>query len=95
MRCGPGAPVSWKLNFPAPSALVVAATFMPLEKSMSRTSSPTAGLPVVPLVTVPVRVWAEEAMASEKIAAVKADIANLIKTTPVGQTRFQRALLFH
>ena len=47
------------------------------------TSSPAAGLLVVPLVTVPVRVWAAEARVSEMMAASKADVASLVKRTPV------------
>src|SRR5580658_1398487 len=86
MRCGPEAPVSWKLNFPALSALVVAATFMPLEKSMRRTSSPAAGWLVVPLVTVPVRVWAAaEARASARMAASNAGCASLVKNNSFDQ----------
>ena len=62
-------PLSLKLNFPLLSALVVAAISMLVVRLMRMTSSPAAGLLVVPLVTVPVRVWAEaEARASEKMA---------------------------
>ena len=48
------------------------------------TSSSSAGLQVVPLVTVPERVWAAaEARASEKMAASKANCTILVKTTPL------------
>jgi len=48
------------------------------------TSSPAAGLLVVPLVTVPVRVWAvAEARAREMIEASRVDIDSLLKTTPL------------
>src|ERR1700683_1848428 len=88
MRWGAGAPVSWKLNLPALSALVVAATFMPLVKSMSRTWAPAAGWLVVPLVTVPVRVWAAELrvsarMKSPPIAVNRVDFDALIKKAPL------------
>src|ERR1700687_477596 len=57
---------------------------MPLARLMRITSSPAAGLPVVPLVTVPERVWAAaEARVSERIAASTAGCASLIKTTPL------------
>src|SRR5271169_3926773 len=82
MRCGPGT-VILKLYFPLLSALVLLATSMPLARLMRMTSSPAAGLLVVPLVTVPVRVWAAaEARVSAKIAASNADCASLIKTSP-------------
>src|SRR5664279_1967383 len=64
MRWGPTSP-SLKLNFPALSALVLAATSMPLARLMRMTWSPAAGLPVVPLVTVPVRIWASCAKARD------------------------------
>src|SRR5260221_9277941 len=57
MRCGPAPPVSLKLNFPLLSALVLAAISMPLVRLMRMTSSPTAGLFVGPLGTVPGRGW--------------------------------------
>src|ERR1700687_4607487 len=85
MRCGPAPPVSLKLNFPLLSALVLAAISMPVVRLMRMTSSPTAGLPVVPLVTVPERVWARaEAKVSARthrarIAASKAGLASLVK----------------
>src|SRR6202167_5785710 len=89
MRCGAGAPVSGKLNFPLASALVVAATFIPLVNSMRRTSSPAAGLLVVPLVTVPERVWASaEARASEKMMSRRADFASWVKSTPCCRRSF-------
>jgi hypothetical protein len=62
--------VTLKLNFPLLSALVLPPTSMPLARLMRMTSSPAAGLLVVPLVTVPVRVWAAAvARASERMAA--------------------------
>ena len=49
------------------------------------TSSPTAGLLVVPFVTVPVRVWAAvEARVRENIAASNADCTSFFKTAPWG-----------
>src|SRR5260370_11633898 len=88
MRCGPAPPVSLKLNFPLLSALVLAAMSMVVVRLMRMTSSPAAGLWVVPLVTVPERVWASaEARASEtmqnaKTAVRRADCASLVKQTP-------------
>src|SRR5208337_2737948 len=83
MRCGPGT-VSLKLNFPVLSVLVLPPTSMPLARLMRMTSSPTAGLPVVPLVTVPESVWAAaEARASERMAASNADCTSLVKSTPL------------
>src|SRR5271165_1995236 len=82
MRCGPGT-VTLKLNFPLLSVLALPATSMPLARLMIMTSSPTAGLPVVPLVTVPVRVWAAaEARASVRMAVRNVDFASLVKRTP-------------
>src|ERR1035438_8726409 len=75
MRCGPGT-VTLKLNLPALSALVVPPTSMPLARLMRSTSSPAAGLLVVPLVTVPVRVWAA-ARVSERTANRSAEYASL------------------
>src|SRR5882762_6836468 len=92
MRCGPAAPVSLKLNFPLLSALVLAAISIVLVRLMRMTSSPAAGLLVVPLVTVPERVWAAaEARASARthrgrIAVSKADFASLVKKAP-GQSQ--------
>src|ERR1700675_4536144 len=83
MRCGPAPAVSLKLNFPLLSALVLAAISIVVVRLMRMTSSPTAGLLVVPLVTVPDKVWATaEARASERTAARNADCASLAKTTP-------------
>src|SRR5580693_2128487 len=83
MRCGPGGPVSGKLNLPALSALVVAATSMVVVRLMRMTSSPAAGLLVVPLVTVPVRVWAAaEARATDKMLSRRANFASWVKRTP-------------
>src|ERR1700686_4658019 len=83
MRCDPAPPVSLKLNFPLLSALVLAAISMEVVRLMRMTSSPAAGLPVVPLVTVPERVWAAAvARESERMAASIKDCAGLVKTTP-------------
>src|SRR5579864_3322637 len=84
MRCGPPGPsLSVKLNLPAASALVLSATSMPLERLIRMTWSPAAGLLVVPLVTVPERVWAEaEAMVIVRIAAIRADLVRLVNITP-------------
>src|SRR5208282_6048554 len=80
MRCGPGT-VTLKLNFPLLSVLALPATSMPLARLMIMTSSPTAGLPVVP--SVPVRVWAAaEARASVRMAVRNVDFASLVKRTP-------------
>ena len=50
------------------------------------TSSSSAGLQVVPLVTVPERVWAAaEARVNETIAASNVDCTSLVKTTPWDQ----------
>ena len=43
---------------PWASVLVLPTSCMPCESESSVTSSPAAGLPVVPLVTVPVMFWA-------------------------------------
>src|ERR1700675_4338367 len=83
MRCGPAPPVSLKLNFPLLSALVLAAISIPVVRLMRMTSSPEAGLLVVPLVTVPERVWAAaEARVSERMAASNAEWASLAKSIP-------------
>src|ERR1700724_1512126 len=88
MRCGPAPPVSLKLNFPLLSALVLAAISMVVVRLMRITSSPAAGLLVVPLVTVPERVWAAaEARASARthrarIAIRNAGFASLVKKAP-------------
>src|SRR5579862_6087334 len=82
MRCGPPESVSLKLNLPEESAFVLAATSMPLERLMRMTSSPAAGLLVVPLVTVPERVWAE-AEARETTTNKTANQALLIKSAPL------------
>src|SRR5260370_20519309 len=88
MRGGWGAAVSLKLNFPLLSALVLAAISMVVVRLMRITSSPAAGLLVVPFVTVPERVWAAaEARASARthrarIAVSKAGFASLVKKTP-------------
>src|SRR6267154_2119505 len=66
IRCGPGGPVSLKLNFPEASALVLPATSMPLVRFIRITSSPVAGLLVVPLVTVPESVCSVVWAAAEK-----------------------------
>src|SRR3981081_494583 len=83
MRCGPGPPVSLKLNFPLLSAFVLAAISIVVVRLMRITSSPEAGLLVVALVTVPERVWAAaEARASARthrgrIAVSKTGFARL------------------
>ena len=46
------------LNLPCASVLVEPTSCMPCDSDSSVTSSPAAGLPVVPLVTVPVMFWA-------------------------------------
>src|SRR5260221_7291143 len=85
MWCGPAPPVSLKLNFPLLSALVLAAISMAVVRLMRITSSPEAGLLVVPLGTVPERVWAAaEARASERMAASSADCAGLVKNNSFG-----------
>jgi hypothetical protein len=54
-----------------------------LERLMRMTSSPAAGLLVVPLVTVPERVWAEaETAYSAMIPASVKNFASLVKRTP-------------
>src|ERR1700687_2256942 len=70
--------MSLKLYFPLLSALVLAATSMPLARLMRITSSPAAGLLVVPLVTVPVRVWAADVRATEKTISRMTDFASLV-----------------
>src|ERR1039457_2352380 len=85
MRCGPPGPsFRVKLNLPAESVLVLAATSMPFARLMRMISSPAAGLLVVPLVTVPERDWAAAwARVSAKRAVSKADFASLVKRTPL------------
>src|SRR6266849_1170485 len=58
IRCGP-ASGSLKLKWPPASALVRAASSIPSPSLISTTSSPPAGLLVVPFLRVPLRVWAE------------------------------------
>src|ERR1700693_3696248 len=88
MRCGPAPPASLKLNFPLLSALVLATISMVVVRLLRITSSPAAGLVVVPLVTGPERVWAAaEARASARthrgrIAVSKAGFASLVKKAP-------------
>src|SRR5438445_12161492 len=88
MRCGPAPPVSLKVNFPLLSAFVLAAISIVVVRLMRMTSSPAAGLLVVPLVTVPERVWAAaEARVSARthmgrIAVSKAGFASVLNKPP-------------
>src|ERR1700759_892800 len=54
--CGacPGSPAGGKEKCPCASVFAVPMTCMPADSDSSSTASPAAGLPVVPLVTVPV-----------------------------------------
>ena len=50
---------AFSVNLPCASVLVEPTSSMPCESESNVTSSPAAGLPVVPLVTVPVMFWAK------------------------------------
>jgi len=71
-----------KLNFPLASTLVLPAISMPLARLMRMTSSPAAGLLVVPLVTVRSGFRRRVAMVREKIADNNRDWRAWSKTTP-------------
>src|SRR5581483_4322655 len=73
-RCG--AFVSWisRRKCPCASVLVRASSFIPCASASRTTSSPAAGLPVVPFFTVPVRVAAPAVIAQDTTAS---SISNL------------------
>src|ERR1700674_2178723 len=58
-RCGLVALSSFRLKLPLASVWVRPDSSIPWPRLRSTTSSPAAGLLVVPFLTVPVRVWAE------------------------------------
>ena len=58
-----------KEKCPRVSVLVLPISCMPCDSESSVTASPAAGLPVVPLVTVPVMFWAAAKEARKRIQA--------------------------
>src|SRR5581483_2073581 len=73
-RCG--AFVSWisRRKCPCASVLVRASSFIPCASASRTTSSPAAGLPVVPFFTVPVSVAAPAAIAQDTTASSSSNL---------------------
>src|SRR6266852_733521 len=86
IRCGP-ASGSLKLKWPPASALVRAASSIPSPSLISTTSSPPAGLLVVPFLRVPLRVWAEAEDSRSKAQRAITKLASRLIAIPQERDR--------